>query len=100
MLKITDSAISPGDLTNPIAHKDFESLSVLAATDIANTFDGSEVKTLKLTLDGGSRDDILLGGALDDLLTGGLGNNKISGGGGNDTSPKQSTGTSWHPTTR
>ena len=58
---------------------------MLAVTDIANTFDGANVKTMKLTLDGGSKDDILLGGALDDLITGGLGNNKISGGGGNDT---------------
>ena len=58
---------------------------MLAVTDVANTFDGSKVTTLKLTLDGGSKDDILLGGALDDLITGGLGTNKISGGGGNDT---------------
>ena len=40
---------------------------------------------MKLTLDGGSKDDILMGGALDDLITGGLGTNKISGGGGMDT---------------
>ena len=84
LVKITDSSIAPGAL-NPIAHKGFESLSVLAVTDITNTFDGSKVTTLKLTLDGGSKDDILMGGALDDLITGGLGTNKISGGGGMDT---------------
>jgi Ca2+-binding RTX toxin-like protein len=86
LLKITETELAPGDLNrNPIEHTGIESLSVLAATDIANTFDGSKVKTLKLTLDGGSKDDILFGGALDDLLIGGLGNNKISGGGGFDT---------------
>ncbi|MEY2521629.1 MAG: hypothetical protein QOJ66_194, partial [Ilumatobacteraceae bacterium] len=84
LVKITDSSLAPGTL-NPIAHKGFEFLSVLAVTDVANTFDGSKVTTLKLTLDGGSKDDVLLGGSLNDLLTGGTGNNKISGGGGMDT---------------
>jgi Ca2+-binding RTX toxin-like protein len=82
-VQLTDSAIIGG--VNPIAQKGFESLSLLAVTDINNTFDGSKVTTLKLTMDGGSKDDVLLGGLLDDLLTGGMGINKISGGGGNDT---------------
>jgi Ca2+-binding RTX toxin-like protein len=85
LVKITDSAIGLGDKLDAIAHKDFESLSVLATNDIAHTFDGSLVTTLKLTLDGGSKDDTLLGGSLDDVITGRLGRDKIAGGFGNDT---------------
>jgi Ca2+-binding RTX toxin-like protein len=85
LLKITDSTVALGDSLDPIAHKGFESLSALAVTDVVNTFDGSLVRNLKLTLDGGSKDDTLLGGWLDDVISGGLGNDKIAGSFGHDT---------------
>jgi Ca2+-binding RTX toxin-like protein len=90
LFKISDTELVLG--VNTIGHKAFESLAVFGG-ESANKIDGSQVAGLKLTLDGGGGNDVLLGGALsdvlsgmlgDDLLGGGLGDDKLSGGLGND----------------
>lgn len=90
MFKITDTGLVIG--VNTIGHKAFESLEAFGG-ESANKIDGSQVTGLKLTLDGGGGNDVLLGGALSDVLSGklggdvlggGLGDDKLSGGLGND----------------
>jgi len=90
LFKISDTGLVLG--VNTIGHKAFESLAVFGG-ESANKIDGSQVTGLKLTLDGGGGNDVLLGGALsdvlfgklgDDVLGGGLGDDKLGGGLGND----------------
>jgi Ca2+-binding RTX toxin-like protein len=100
LFKITDTGLVLG--IDTIGQKAFESLEAFGG-DSANKIDGSQVTGLKLTLDGGGGNDVLLGGALsdvlygklgsdvlggglgDDKLGGGVGNDQLSGGGGIDT---------------
>ena len=72
------------NLTGAEAANDRLTVRTLAGDDVA---DASELSAaaLKLTLDGGDDDDILLGGAGDDMLLGGEGDDVLLGGGGIDT---------------
>ena len=72
------------NLTGAEAANDRLTVRTLAGDDVA---DASELSAaaVKLTLDGGDDDDILLGGAGDDILLGGAGDDVLLGGGGIDT---------------
>ena len=72
------------NLTGAEAANDRLTVRTQAGSDVA---DASELSAaaLKLTLDGGNDDDILLGGAGDDILLGGEGDDVLLGGGGIDT---------------
>jgi Ca2+-binding RTX toxin-like protein len=69
--------------TADVDHKAFESLTYLGGA-AANTFDGSKVTLLKLSLDGGAGNDVLKGGTAADSVAGGLGNDVVFGGLGDD----------------
>lgn len=58
---------------------------VLTGGDGANRLDASAVTAMRVTLDGGAGNDVLLGGAGDDILIGGLGDDTLVGGAGDDT---------------
>jgi Ca2+-binding RTX toxin-like protein len=72
------------NVTGAEAANDRLTVRTLAGDDVA---DASELSAsaVKLTLDGGDDDDILLGGAGDDVLLGGNGDDVLLGGEGTDT---------------
>ena len=72
------------NLTGAEAANDRLTVRTLAGDDVV---DATELAAaaLKLTLDGGDDDDILLGGAGDDVLLGGEGDDVLLGGRGIDT---------------
>lgn len=81
LIQITDSKLSLAD--SQIDHKSFETIAALGG-DSANKIDAALVTELKVDLDGGAGNDVLIGGARDDKLTGGLGNDNLTGNGGID----------------
>jgi Ca2+-binding RTX toxin-like protein len=72
------------NLTGVEAANDRLTVRTLAGDDVADA-SSLTATAVKLTLDGGADDDVLLGGAGDDVLLGGEGDDVLLGGGGIDT---------------